>query len=88
MIHRVALFTASLGAALALAIGLALAGFNPGAAPVGASQVTATADPQPQPTVQVDTVYLTPPGKPQDVTVTRVVGPSGGEHEDESGGDD
>ncbi len=86
MIHRFAFFAASLAAAVALAVGLALAGFAPAGAPAGAAPVTATIDPLPQPTVQVDTVYLSPPATPQDVTVTKVVGPSGGEDGNEHEG--
>jgi hypothetical protein len=86
MIHRFAFFAASVAAAIALAVGLALAGFAPAGAPAGAVPVTATIAPQPQPTVQVDTVYLTPPASPQDVTVTKVVGRSGGEDGNEHEG--
>ncbi len=85
MFHRVALFVASLTAALVLAFGLAMAGIVPVPAPSGAEPVAATIDPPQQPTVQVDTVYLTPPVAPQDVTVTRTVN-GGGEHENEHEG--
>ncbi len=81
MFHRVAFFVASLAATALLAFGLAIVGVNPGAATGGAVQVAATVEPPPQPTVQVDTVYLDPPVPPQDVTVTRTV-TGGGEHED------
>jgi hypothetical protein len=82
MIHRVAFFVASLTAALALAFGLAFMGVGPSTTPGGAvQQVAATVDPPPQPTVQVDTVYLTPPVAPQDVTVTKTV-TGGGERDD------
>jgi hypothetical protein len=86
MIHRASLFAAALAASAALAFGLALVGFNPGASQPG--PLAATADPQPQPTVQVDTVYLTPPVAPQDVTVTRVQPRGEAEGERERGGDD
>ena len=87
MINRIALFAASLAAALALVVGLTLAGFNLGAAP--ANQLTATVDPQPQPTVQVDTVYLTPPIAPQQETVTQTVSRHGEDGEGAEGrGDD
>lgn len=86
MVNRIALFAASLAAALALVVGLTLAGFNPGAAPV--NQLTATGAPQPQPTVQVDTVYLTPSVAPQQQTVTQTVSRSGEDGEGPAGGGD
>jgi hypothetical protein len=86
MIHRTALFAATLAATVALAFGLALAGFNPGAGQPAADPVVASVDPAPQPTVQVDTVYLTPPVAPQNVTVTRTQ--QGGEGENEHEGRD
>ena len=94
MVHRIALFIASLTAALVLAAGLALNGLAPAAdpAPVVADVAPAATDPAPTPTVKVDTVYVTPKVKPRHVTVTRTVGTtrrSGErEHEREGGGDD
>lgn len=88
MIQRTALFAAALLTAIALAFGLALAGFNPGVRP-STGDPTAASDPAPQSTVQVDTVYLTPPGTPQDITVTRTVSQHGEyENEHEGGRDD
>jgi hypothetical protein len=93
MASRIALFTASLAAALVLAAGMALIGMAPGgvadAAPV-ADPVAATAPAPaatPDPVTQVDTVYLTPQATPK-VIVTKVVktkpaAPSG-ENENES----
>lgn len=87
MINRIALFAASLAASLALAVGLLLAGFNP--VPTPGPQLTATTAPQPQPTVQVDTVYLTPPVAPQQITVNRTVSSRGkGGEGPEGRGDD
>ena len=92
MIQRVALFVASLSAALVLAAALALGGLAPAADP--AAVVTdappAATDGPPQPTVQVDTVYVTPKVKPKHVSVTRTVRSSSGEgeHEREGEGDD
>jgi hypothetical protein len=83
MIHRTALFAATLAATVALVFGLALAGFNPGVSQPTADPVVASVDPAPQPTVQVDTVYLTPPVAPQDITVTRTQAAGGGENEHE-----
>jgi len=83
--HRVALFFASLAAALVLAFGLAATGIVPGGPSSVADPVVATAPPQPEPTVQVDTVYLTPPVAPQEVTVTQTA-QSNGERDDEHEG--
>ena len=92
MVHRIALFIASLAAALVLAAGLALSGLAPaaGPAPLIADVAPAVTDPAPTPTVQVDTVYVTPKVKPRHVTVTRTVGPTrrSGEGEHERGGGD
>jgi len=92
MVHRVALFIASLTAALVLAAGLALSGLAPAAdpAPAVADVQPAATDPAPKPTVKVDTVYVTPKVKPRHVTVTRTVGTTrgSGEHEHERGGGD
>ncbi len=92
MIQRVALFIASVTAALVLAAGLTLSGLAPAVDPAPViADVAPAADAAPQPTVQVDTVYVTPKVKPRHVTVTRTVGSSSksgeGEHERE-GGDD
>ncbi len=96
MIHRVALFIASLAAAGALAVALGLAGFAPGGG--AASGTTATPGPVPaaasvqaDPPVKVDTVYLAAPEKPATVTVHKVVPASAsgeGEAHDRDGGDD
>ncbi len=91
MVQRVALFIASLTAALALAAGLALSGLAPAAepAPVIAEVAPAATDAAPEPTVQVDTVYVTPKVKPKHVTVNRTVrSGSTGEGEHEGGGGD
>jgi hypothetical protein len=95
MIHRVALLVASLAAALVLAVGMAMAGLAPASSPAprtDGDQVVAATDSAapPEPAIQVDTVYLVPPGEPADVTLTKVVRAPSGEHEDEheSGGDD
>ncbi len=91
MVHRLALFVASLTAALVLAAGLALGGLIPAQpVPVVADAAPASPDAPPQPTVQVDTVYVTPKVKPKHVTITRSVRSGGGEqeHEHEGGGGD
>ncbi len=95
MIQKLALVAATLTAALVLAGGLALAGFGntqSGAADMQVvDQVVAPVDvpAPPEPTVQVDTIYLTPVEKPQEITVTKVkvATRQGGEQENE-GGDD
>ena len=84
MIHRVAIFAASLVAAGALVVGLVIAGFAPASVPVGAQPVSApVANTQaPVPVVQVDTVYVAPQPTPQDVVVTKtVLAAGGGENE-------
>jgi hypothetical protein len=90
MIHRAALFTAALAAALMLAVGLVAAGFAPGAgAAPAAVPVAATAEAPAAPTVQVDTVYVAPPAAPQDITINRTVAAtSHGDDDGEGGGDD
>jgi hypothetical protein len=95
MTSKLALLVASLTAALVLAAGLALTGFGPQSGPDAvqlAEPVAATADaPAPEPTIQVDTVYLAPRPTPQDVVVTKVrdVAPATAERDDdETGGDD
>jgi len=102
MIHRTALFAASLAAALVLATGLALTGFAPsapsavvpaaevpGAAPAAAATgLPATAEPL----IQVDTVYLTPQATPKviihKVTKVQTATRSSGGGEQEGAGDD
>ena len=97
MFNRIALFAASIAAALVLAAGFALAGVSPQApeavAPVAATTDAPTDAPVPtQPQVQVDTVYLAPAVPPEEV-VTKVVrtatAAGGGENDGENeGGDD
>ena len=90
MIQRIALFAASLVAALGVTVGLVIAGLGPQAAvavpvvePV-AKPVVAMTD-APAPLVQVDTVYVAPAASPQEITVTKVVKAVGlgGENENE-----
>jgi hypothetical protein len=89
MIHRFLLFLASLAAALVLAFGVAATGMLPIGSPSAAGPVAATFTPQPEPSVQVDTVYLTPPVAPQEVTITQTVqGHGDNENENEGRGDD
>lgn len=103
MISRIALFTASLAAALTLAVALAAAGFAPGSSqPVPASTSTVPVDPAAAddvtpPPVQVDTVYLAAPPEQQTITVQQVETSSDeedgeseedGEPEEGEGGDD
>ncbi len=90
MLQRLALFTASLAAALVIAGGLALAGFGPSepAAAPAVEEVATTPEAAP---VQVDTVYLTPEATPQQITVTKVktaTRSGDDEAEREQGGDD
>ena len=87
MIQRLALFLASLASALALAFGLAATGIVPGAPASVADPAVATLAPAPEPSVQVDTVYLTPPVPPQEITVVSTAqghGERDGEHEGRS----
>ena len=94
MLHRLALAVASAAAALTLIVALAAAGFAPGA-PVAVTDAAA-ADIAPidpgavdtAPSVQIDTVYVAPPPRQETVTIHKVVKTSGGENENESGGDD
>jgi hypothetical protein len=90
MIQRIALFTASLAAALAIGLGLALAGVGPAASTAAIdttpAATTATADPTPAPTVQVDTVYVAAQAKPKTVTVHKTVAAPRGD--DEGQGED
>jgi hypothetical protein len=89
MIHRFLLFLASLAAALVLALGIAATGMLPIGSSSVAGPVAATNAPQPEPSVQVDTVYLTPPVAPQEVTITQTVqGHGDNENEHEGRGDD
>ena len=96
MIHRVGLFIASLAAAGALVVALSLAGFAPGGGAASGTTVTTTgqvpvaASVQPAPLVQVDTIYLAAPQKPETVTVHRVVpaSTSGEEGHEPEGSDD
>jgi hypothetical protein len=87
MAHRLALGAASIAAVAVLTTALAAAGFAPGAP----AQPVATNEPiaavvAPEPTVQVDNVYVAAPAKQKTITVHRVVKASGGE--DDAGGDD
>jgi hypothetical protein len=96
MLSRIALFSASLAAALVIAGGLALTGLAPqqaqAEAPVAEpAAATAAAPAETPPQVQVDTVYLTPEVAPE-VIVTKVVKIAkahavGDEGENESGDD-
>jgi len=85
MISRIALFIASLAAALTLAVALAAAGFAPGSSqPVPASSTTVPVDPTAAddvtpPPVQVDTIYVAAPPRQQTITVHRVAASNGGE---------
>jgi hypothetical protein len=88
MIQRLALFAASLAAALVIAGGLAVAGFGPDqtAAEPAVEQVASTPE---SPPVQVDTVYLTPQASPEQITVTKVkTAARSGENEAEHDGGD
>ena len=87
MLQRLALFVASLAAALVFAFGLAIAGFGPSvpAAAPAVEQVATTPEAAP---VQVDTVYLTPEATPEQITVTKVKTASrGGEEAEREGGE-
>ena len=94
MVHRIALFAASLAASALLVVGLALAGLAPAPAsvpPVVApiQDVSASTGAPSGPVVQVDTVYVAPPVKPVDVTITKVAKAAlHGDDGNESGGDD
>ncbi len=91
MIHRVAIFAASLVAALALVVGLVVAGFAPPAVPIAAEPVSApvvAATDVPPPVVQVDTVYVAPAATPQDIVVTKVVQATHHGDDDEHEGSD
>ena len=92
MINRLALFIASLAAALTLAVALTAAGFAPGSGATPATADAATTasrnldlrDPQ----VQVDTVYLAAPPPRQTITVHRAAPPSGETESEGSEGND
>lgn len=92
MIHRVAIFAASLVAAVGLAVGLVVAGLAPAAAPVAAEPVSApvvAATDVPAPIVQVDTVYVAPQATPKDIVVTRTAAaPNRGDDGNENEGSD
>jgi hypothetical protein len=90
MIQRIALFTASLAAALTIGLGLAVTGFSPATSSVSVDPAsdgtTATSSPA-TPSVQVDTVYVAAPPKPKEVTVRKTVAAPHGDDEGE-GADD
>ena len=94
MLHRIALITASVVAALVIAGGLALSGFGPQQPVADAVQVVdAVAGPAdaaaPDATVQVDTIYLAPQATPETIDVTQVKEASRhGDEDDEDDGDD
>ena len=94
MIHRVAIFAASLVAAGALVLGLVIAGLAPATVPVDAQPVSdpvVAATDAPAPVVQVDTVYVTPQATPKDVVVTKTVKAThhdDDDHDDEHEGSD
>jgi len=91
MIHRLAIFAATLVAAAGLAVGLVIAGLAPATAPVAAEPASAplATTEVPPPVVQVDTVYLTPKATPEDVVVTKIVTASrNGDGENENEGSD
>lgn len=83
MISKIALFIASLAAALMLAVALAASGFAPASRPAAAAPavpVAATSAPQP-----VSTVYLAAQPTPATITVTQTAPPF---HGDDGGGHD
>ena len=82
MIQRIALFTASLAAALVIGLGIALAGLTPATSPVAIdAAATSPVDPTAAPTVQVDTVYVAAQPKPKEVTVHKTVAAPHGDDE-------
>jgi hypothetical protein len=88
MFNRVALFAASLVASAVIALGLALAGFNPvPAAAVPTAQPVAATDQAPAPITQIDTVYVAPAPTPQQITIQKVVTTHHGDDGNEGGGD-
>lgn len=92
MSNRIPLIAASTGAVLALVVGLAAAGFAPGAADATTvSSTTTTTEPAAaEPTVQVDTIYVAPPPPQKTITIQEVSKTSNGDSDDgeESGEDD
>lgn len=91
MSNRIPLIAASTGAVLALVVGLAAAGFAPGAADATTVSSTTTIEPAAaEPTVQVDTIYVAPPPPQKTITIHEVSKTSNGDSDDgeESGEDD
>jgi hypothetical protein len=97
MLKKIALLAASLTAALALAGGLALAGFGAPSPAADMQAVDAVAVPVDATTpadaapVQVDTIYLAPQPTPAEITVTKIKEAkhqsTAGEHEDGESGE-
>jgi hypothetical protein len=94
MISRTGLFLGGLAAVLTVAVAFALNGLAPtrAAAPTATTTIVtqAAAADSTQPAVQVDTVYVPAPVRPQQIVVHKAVGGFGGEHEHEhesDGGD-
>ena len=86
MIQRIALFSASLAAALAIGLGLTFAGLAPATSPVAVDAApagTTVTDPTAAPTVQVDTVYVAAQPKPKVVTVHKTTAAPQGDDEGE-----
>jgi len=77
MVQRTALSAATVVAGLVLAVGLVIAGVLPGgqsrspAVAEAAAVIATVTDPSPEPTIHVDTVYLTPTARPEVITVTK-----------------
>ncbi len=86
MIHRTALFIASLTAVLVLVVGFTVAGGG-FAAPAGLAAVAATAQVASAPLVQVDTVYVAPPNVPSTVVVHHIAASAGAGENDGVEGD-
>ena len=92
MISRIALFIASLVAALTLTVALAAAGFAPGSSqPIPASTTTGPVDPVAAvdvtpPPVQIDTIYLAVAPKQETITLHRVAASAGGEGDESDEG--
>lgn len=90
MINRLALFIASVAAALTLTVALAAVGFGSGSAPIPSATAPSTgapidaglADSQ----VQVDTIYVTAPAAQETITVHKTA-PSSAEGEDDAEGE-
>ncbi len=86
MVQRIALLLGSVAAAAVLTVALAAAGFAPGATiqpsdpPVATSPaqdlVVAADQATPEPTVQVDTVYVAPAATPKVIRVTKTAKPA------------